>query len=410
MRIFFFLILLPLKLLSQDFSGVWTGHIYSKESQLPYELVISGEKNNLSGYSLTIFTIGDVQNTGIKSVKIKDKKTSIAIEDDKVLYNDYQTASKKVTMYAELSFEDGSASVLRGNFFTRSLDRSSYKGTIRLERNDDHAQTKLISHLGKLNLVSDLSFLKPKTTVPDNSAIAATEKTKQSEINAQPAQADAPTFSPGIKEKDPAVAVSMPEQKKVNLSANSANSQDKLKQLVVNDQTVLANVPTIPQVIKEKDPAVAASLPEQKRINLSANSTTSQIGVPKTNAMKPVKTAAAELALRKTEIIRDINFKTDSLVLSLYDNGEVDGDTVSVLVNGKLVIARKGLTTNAVKTTIYASEGFGDSLQVIMYAENLGRIAPNTGLLVVEDGEEKYQIRFEGDYQKNAAVVFRRKR
>ncbi len=359
MRIFFFLILLPLKLLSQDFSGVWTGHIYSKESQLPYELVISGEKNNLSGYSLTIFTIGDVQNTGIKSVKIKDKKTSIAIEDDKVLYNDYQTASKKVTMYAELSFEDGSASVLRGNFFTRSLDRSSYKGTIRLERNDDHAQTKLISHLGKLNLVSDLSFLKPKTTVPDNSAIAATEKTKQSEINAQPAQADAPTFSPGIKEKDPAVAV---------------------------------------------------SLPEQKRINLPANSTTSQIGVPKTNAMKPVKTAAAELALRKTEIIRDINFKTDSLVLSLYDNGEVDGDTVSVLVNGKLVIARKGLTTNAVKTTIYASEGFGDSLQVIMYAENLGRIAPNTGLLVVEDGEEKYQIRFEGDYQKNAAVVFRRKR
>ena len=45
-----------------------------------------------------------------------------------------------------------------------------------------------------------------------------------------------------------------------------------------------------------------------------------------------------------------------------------------------------------------------------MYAENLGRIAPNTGLLIVEDGEEKYQIRFEGDFQKNAAIVFRRKR
>ena len=126
--------------------------------------------------------------------------------------------------------------------------------------------------------------------------------------------------------------------------------------------------------------------------------------------MKPVKAAAADLAMRKTEIIRDINFKSDSLILNLYDNGEVDGDTVSVLVNGKLVIARKGLTATAVKTTVYASEGFGDSLQVVMYAENLGRIAPNTGLLVVEDGEEKYQIRFEGDFQKNAAIVFRRKR
>ncbi|MFC0774926.1 hypothetical protein [Terrimonas alba] len=394
MRILFFLTLLPLKLLSQDFSGVWTGHIYSKESQLPYELVISGEKNNLSGYSLTIFIIGDVQNTGIKSVKIKDKKGSIAIEDDKTLYNDYQTASKKVTLYAELSFEDGSTNVLRGSFFTRSLDRSSYKGTIRLERNDDHAQTKLITHLGKLNLVSDLSFLKPKITAPVNRDIAvATEKTNQPAANNQPALADAPisTTVPG----DTSIAV----------------VTEKLKQPAINSQPAQADAPIPAPVIKAKDPAVAASLPEQKKVNLSVkNSVTSVIGVKKTSAVKPVKAAAADLAMRKTEIIRDINFKSDSLILNLYDNGEVDGDTVSVLVNGTLVIARKGLTATAVKTTVYASEGFGDSLQVVMYAENLGRIAPNTGLLVVEDGEEKYQIRFEGDFQKNAAIVFRRKR
>ncbi|WP_276504115.1 hypothetical protein [Terrimonas pollutisoli] len=394
MRILFFLTLLPLKLLSQDFSGVWTGHIYSKESQLPYELVISGEKNNLGGYSLTIFIIGDVQNTGIKSIKIKDKRGSIAIEDDKVLYNDYQTASKKVTLYAELSFEDGSANVLRGSFFTRSLDRSSYKGTIRLERNDDHAQTKLITHLVKLNLVNDLSFLKPKTTAPVNRDIAvATEKLKQPAVNNQPARADAPIRAT------------------VRGDTSIAAATEKLKQPAINNQPAQADPPILTPVIKEKDPAIAASLPEQKKVNLSVrNSAASMIEVKKTNAVKPVKAAAADLAMRKTEIIRDINFKSDSLILNLYDNGEVDGDTVSVLVNGKLVIARKGLTANAVKTTVYASEGFGDSLQVVMYAENLGRIPPNTGLLVVEDGEDKYQIRFEGDFQKNAAIVFRRKR
>ena len=144
------MLLLSFKLWSQDYAGVWTGYIYSKESQLPYELVISGEKNNLKGYSLTIFTIGDVQNTGIKSVRIKDKKASISIEDDKTLYSDYQTASKKVTMYAELSFEDGSSNVLRGSFFTRSLDRSSYKGTIRVERKEDDAKTNLITVTGKM--------------------------------------------------------------------------------------------------------------------------------------------------------------------------------------------------------------------------------------------------------------------
>ena len=355
MRILFFLLLLPFKLWSQDYAGVWTGYIYSKESQLPYELVISGEKNNLKGYSLTIFTIGDVQNTGIKSVRIKDKKASISIEDDKTLYSDYQTASKKVKMYAELSFEDGSSNVLRGSFFTRSLDRSSYKGTIRVERKEDDAKTNLITHLGNLNLVSDLSFLQPKTTKPANIGIAAnTEKTNQPITTSQP---ETPKIEP-----------------------------------------------------VKKDPAVAAALPGQRKVNLSGNDTPPAIDVKNNTVIKPVIAAAADIALRKTEIIRAINFKADSLVLSLYDNGEVDGDTVSVLVNGQLVIARKGLTANAVKTTIYAAEGFSDSLQVVMYAENLGRIAPNTGLLIVEDGEEKYQIRFEGDFQKNAAIVFRRKR
>src|SRR6185437_15251929 len=41
--------------------------------------------------------------------------------------------------------------------------------------------------------------------------------------------------------------------------------------------------------------------------------------------------AAAEVSLRKTEVIRTIDFKSDSLTVVLYDNGIVDGDTVSVV-------------------------------------------------------------------------------
>jgi len=44
-----------------------------------------------------------------------------------------------------------------------------------------------------------------------------------------------------------------------------------------------------------------------------------------------------------------------------------------------------------------------------MYAENLGKLAPNTGLLIVYDGTDRYEIRFSGDYKKNAAIVFRKK-
>ena len=46
-------------------------------------------------------------------------------------------------------------------------------------------------------------------------------------------------------------------------------------------------------------------------------------------------------------------FKSDSLELALYDNGEVDGDTVSVLLNGEIILAKQGLKASAIKKTIY---------------------------------------------------------
>ena len=48
--------------------------------------------------------------------------------------------------------------------------------------------------------------------------------------------------------------------------------------------------------------------------------------------------AAANISLRTTEMIRTIDFKSDSLTLTLYDNGIVDGDTVSVVLNGEVII------------------------------------------------------------------------
>ncbi|MFZ1527696.1 MAG: hypothetical protein WAT19_03035 [Ferruginibacter sp.] len=118
---------------------------------------------------------------------------------------------------------------------------------------------------------------------------------------------------------------------------------------------------------------------------------------------------AADLDKRKTELQQTVSFSADSLQLSLYDNGEVDGDTVTVLMNGKVIIAKAGLSTRSINKTIYIEPGT-DSIQLVMYAENLGRIAPNTGLLVVRDGKEMHEVRFSGDLARNAAVVFRRRK
>jgi hypothetical protein len=119
---------------------------------------------------------------------------------------------------------------------------------------------------------------------------------------------------------------------------------------------------------------------------------------------------AADISSRKIETIKSVDIKNDSLTLTLYDNGEVDGDTVSILLNGKVIMPMQGLSTRAINKTIYLTPEMGDSIVLIMYAENLGSIPPNTGLLVVHDGDAVYEIFFNGDLHENAAIILKRKK
>lgn len=140
----------------------------------------------------------------------------------------------------------------------------------------------------------------------------------------------------------------------------------------------------------------------------------------KTTALNPVISAprksieeltknVTSIAGRKSEFSQVVDFKSDSLVLSLYDNGEIDGDTVSVIMNGEMIMARQGLKASAIRKTIYIQPGQNEDFTLVLFADNLGKYPPNTGLLVVHDGEDVYHLRFSSDFQKSSGIVFRRK-
>jgi len=114
---------------------------------------------------------------------------------------------------------------------------------------------------------------------------------------------------------------------------------------------------------------------------------------------------------RKIQKISEINFSSDSLLLSFYDNGTIDGDTVTILLNGKILTEKLGLKANAFKITI-PTGGLksGDSLLLVMQAESLGLIPPNTGLLIIQDGTTRHEIRFEGDMQRSSAIMLKKKK
>jgi hypothetical protein len=118
----------------------------------------------------------------------------------------------------------------------------------------------------------------------------------------------------------------------------------------------------------------------------------------------------ATIAGRKSEFSQVVDFKADSLVLSLYDNGEIDGDTVSVIMNGETIMAKQGIKASAIRKTIYIQPGQNEDFTLVLFADNLGKYPPNTGLLVVHDGEDVYHLRFSSDFQKSTGIVFRRKK
>ena len=213
--------------------------------------------------------------------------------------------------------------------------------------------------------------------------------------NAQPVIEQPKTIAPPpvTKNTAPVATVKAPEQKDNKPVTAIA------KKPVVNEKpaaSITQPVIKVAEPIKPVTTTAIVAAPEQKTF------------VP-VIATVPLVKAAADVAERKMKNQQSVFFESDSLVLTLYDNGEVDGDTVSVLMNGQIIFAKQGLTEKPNSKTIYIEKSVTDSISMVMYAESLGSIPPNTGLLIIMDGEKRYEVRFSADLQTNAAILLRRK-
>jgi hypothetical protein len=89
----------------------------------------------------------------------------------------------------------------------------------------------------------------------------------------------------------------------------------------------------------------------------------------------------------------------------LYDNGDIDGDTVTIYHNNALIIAGARLTQKPLTFKI-AVDIQHPHHELIMVANNLGSIPPNTSLMVVTAGGKRFEIFISSNEQKNAKVVF----
>jgi hypothetical protein len=438
-----------------------------------FEMALTEYKGKVYGYAYSTFIVNDTLYYIVKRVKGKIEGDICEVEDDEVITHNFPQKPEKKVFVTYTLRRNASDSVWRldGNWKTNLVKKRFYSisGKVETKEEKDLSKSKLYEHLGDLDLQKTLAFNKPKETVPEKKPVKAKEdknavakNTVKKEEKKDVLQTET---KPIDKKPDASVVkteIKVPENKTVSATVNNQQTQIEKKDVAAantkpiekkpetnvvktdnkapENKTVSVTVNNQQTQIEKKDVAATNTKPIEKKPetnivkadNKIADDKTASINKqPNQNEKKDVigsdKKPAAEFEFRELKRDRQLKpaaslvdgrvsvpsetiyFKSDSLSIALYDNGEVDGDTVSVIINDELFIEKQGLKSSAFRKTFYIPQGEGDSLLVVLYADNLGKYPPNTGLLQIKDGEEIFYVRFKADLDRNAAIILRRK-
>lgn len=100
-----------------------------------------------------------------------------------------------------------------------------------------------------------------------------------------------------------------------------------------------------------------------------------------------------------------IKTRSDSVLVELYDNGVFDQDSVSVFFNKKLLAYKQVLQTNKPIRFYVKLQHAPEKNELIMVAENLGLMPPNSALMIITDADRKRnEVYVTSDLQHNSVI------
>ena len=94
------------------------------------------------------------------------------------------------------------------------------------------------------------------------------------------------------------------------------------------------------------------------------------------------------------------------LQIQLLDYLKADNDTVSVYLN-RNILARNIRISKRPSIIHFKLNPETEFHEILMYAENLGMIPPNTSELILIDGESRHRIMITSDNEKSATILLR---
>jgi hypothetical protein len=163
---------------------------------------------------------------------------------------------------------------------------------------------------------------------------------------------------------------------------------------------------TEPPARRDDTPSVAKTEVPVRPLDTAVITT----NAPVANPIKEDNKVITESFSKRKEIVTKIlDVESDSVRLSFYDNGEVDGDSISIFVNNQVVLTHQGLAAKALTMYLHL-DTTREVNEIGMFAENLGKYPPNTALMVITDGKNRYEIFMSSSLTENATIQLRRKK
>lgn len=365
MKLFFTLIALwtlMIQLPAQKVTGIWRGYFTSssgvyregvREEMYKYEIQINQLSNNsIKGvtfsYKTTVF-YGKATLQGIYNVK---SKTLLLKETDLV---DLKVGDKSepclMTCYLDYS-KVGKLEVFQGTFISTNMkDKGDCgSGKVYLEK-VPVSDFKKEDFLKKPDIAKDTIAKKTTTTHLTNQVPLK---------NQAPLKSQAPPTST-IKKQSPPPSTAPKNLENVPKENPAKKTEEAL-------------------TITTKPPADAI-VPEKRNTP-----------IPKV------------LKERENNLVKTIITDEEIIQVDLFDNGTIDNDTISVYHNNVLMIKSGRLSYSPISFKIKNS--LTDDLhELVIVAENLGEIPPNTALMVITAGKKRYEIFLASNEEKNAKVV-----
>jgi hypothetical protein len=180
-----------------------------------------------------------------------------------------------------------------------------------------------------------------------------------------------------------------------NIGSNNPYIIDSVAAIALNRRMIKEETVVVSPVIK-KSPVTAKK--EEKKIGPA-------IVKQETAAFKAATplTSLEKLTSRKKEFVTEITLNADSIEINFYDNAEIDGDTISIYLDNRLIHENVGLTDRAFTIKLAKNQLLPIS-ELVMVAENLGGIPPNTSLMVAYVKERRYEARLQSTENSSAMI------